>query len=422
MTAPRTLPPQPWMTDAAARAVLAALTAEGAEVRFVGGCVRNALLGLPTADVDLATPDPPQTVVRLLEAAGLKAVPTGIAHGTVTAVAEHKPFEVTTLRLDLETDGRRAVVAFTDDWEADAARRDLTMNALSCRPDGTLFDPFGGAEDLAAGRVRFVGDPRARIEEDYLRLLRFFRFQAHYGRVPPEPAILAIAEELAPKLAQLSGERVRDELLKTLRARDPLAVLEVMIGRGILDVILPEEGGTAVLAALLEIEPEAPLPDALPRLGALLRPEAAAADGVAARLRLSKAERGRLVLLVEAENHLQEAGLSFEKDHEESARMLRRLLYRLGAEPVADVLRLGWARWKVAGQGPARAVLERALAEAAAWRPRRFPLTGQDLLDLGLAPGPEVGELLQRLEDWWIGEDFAPTREDCLHRAKALAE
>ena len=138
MTAPRTLPPQPWMTDAAARAVVAALTAEGAEVRFVGGCVRNALLGLPTADIDLATPDPPETVVRLLEAAGLKAVPTGIAHGTVTAVADHKPFEVTTLRLDVETDGRRAVVAFTDDWEADAARRDLTMNALSCRPDGTL--------------------------------------------------------------------------------------------------------------------------------------------------------------------------------------------------------------------------------------------------------------------------------------------
>ncbi len=163
---PARLPPQPWMTDPSARAVVAALDAEGAEVRFVGGCVRNALLGRPVADVDVATPDPPETVIRLLEAAGLKAVPTGIDHGTVTAVAAHKPYEVTTLRVDVETFGRHARVAFTDDWQADAARRDLTINALSCQPDGTLFDYFGGLEDLRAGRIRFVGDAWARIVED----------------------------------------------------------------------------------------------------------------------------------------------------------------------------------------------------------------------------------------------------------------
>ena len=217
--------PQAWMTAPETRAVVAALSAAGAEVRFVGGCVRDALAGRRVKDVDLATTDRPERVIELLQAAGLKAVPTGLDHGTVTAIAGHRPFEITTLREDVETDGRRARVAFTDDWQADAARRDLTFNAMSCSPEGDLFDPFGGRADLAAGRGRFVGDPRARIQEDYLRLLRFFRFQAHYGRVPPEPATLAVLRDLAPQLASLSGERLRSELLRLLEAPDPLPVV-----------------------------------------------------------------------------------------------------------------------------------------------------------------------------------------------------
>ncbi len=417
------LPPQPWMTDPAARAVVAALDAEGAEVRFVGGCVRNALLGLPVADVDIATPDPPQTVVRLLEAAGLKAVPTGIDHGTVTAVAAHKPYEVTTLRVDVETFGRHARVAFTDDWQADAARRDLTINALSCRPDGTLFDYFGGLEDLRAGRIRFVGDARARIEEDYLRLLRFFRFQALYGKVPADTAILEIAEVLAPELTRLSGERVRDELLKTLRAGDPVPVLEIMISRSVLDAVLPEELGTAALKALIAVEPAVAEgeggQDAIRRLAALLRPERAAALAVAERLRLSNAERDRLVLLAEGKDYLKVDAAVFDHGIDDDGRALRRLLYRLGPENLRDVVLLDFARRRAAGRSPAAATLERALAETRAWKAPRFPLKGRDLLALGVPHGPEVGERLERVESWWIERDFQPTRAECLEKAKA---
>ncbi|MDJ0942659.1 MAG: CCA tRNA nucleotidyltransferase [Kiloniellales bacterium] len=421
---PAQLPPQPWMSDPAARAVIAALEAEGTEVRFVGGCVRNALLGIPVADVDIATPDPPEAVVRLLEAAGLKAVPTGIDHGTVTAVADHKPFEVTTLRVDVETYGRHARVAFTDDWQADAARRDLTINALSCRPGGQLFDYFGGLDDLRAGRIRFVGDARARIEEDYLRLLRFFRFQALYGKVPADPAILDIAEALAPELRRLSGERVRDELLKTLRAGDPVPVLEIMIARKVLDAVLPEELGTAVLTALIAVEPataedEGP-PDAIRRLAALLRPERSAALAVAERLRLSNVERDRLVLLAEGEDYLKVDAAVFDHGIDDGGRALRRLLYRLGPENLRDVVLLDYSRRRAAGKAPAPATLERALFEARAWQAPRFPLKGRDLLALGIPHGPEVGELLDRVEAWWIEEDFRPARAACLRKARAL--
>ena len=207
------LTPQDWMQSPAVEAVIAALEAGGGEVRFVGGCVRDMLAERPIKDIDLATPMAPETVMQKLEAAGLKVVPTGLKHGTVTAVSQGRPFEVTTLREDVETDGRHALVAFTDSWEADAARRDLTMNALSLSPAGDLYDPFGGREDLAAGRVRFVGAARIRIAEDYLRLLRFFRFHAYYGRGEPDPEGLAAAEALAPGLTRLSAERVRDELV-----------------------------------------------------------------------------------------------------------------------------------------------------------------------------------------------------------------
>jgi len=419
------LEPQPWMTAPETRAVVAALTAGGREVRFVGGCVRDALAGRPVKDVDIATPDLPETVMELLRAAGLKAVPTGLDHGTVTAVAGHRPFEITTLRRDVETDGRRAKVAFTDDWEADAARRDLTFNALSCRPDGQLFDPFGGRADLAAGRVRFVGDPRARIQEDYLRLLRFFRFQAYYGRVAPDPATLAVARELAPRLGGLSGERIRSELLRLLAASDPLPVVEIMVADGILAAVLPHICGTATLSSLLSFDlPEAA--DPVLRLGALLETGAEEARRVAERLRLSNAETAELVMLGEPESVLGEAAAILTRGSDDAVvrHALSIALYRAGPARFRVALAIALARLVAADPASrprAESGLYAALQAADAWQERRFPLAGDDVLALGYASGPDVGSLLRAVEDWWIGEDFAPGREACLVRLRDLA-
>jgi len=417
--------PQPWMTAPETRAVIAALTAEGAEVRFVGGCVRDALAGRPVKDVDIATPDRPEKVMALLRAAGIKAVPTGIEHGTVTAVAGHHPFEITTLRHDVETDGRRAKVAFTDDWEADAARRDLTFNALSCSPEGRVFDPFGGCADLAAGRVRFVGDPRARIQEDYLRLLRFFRFQAHYGRVAPDPQTLVVARDLAPRLAGLSGERVRSELLRLLAAPDPVPVLETMLAGDILAAILPEIEGTAALARLMDLDlPERE--DPVLRLSALLRPGAAVARAIAQRLRLSNAETDELELVGDPAATLGEAAAVLTRglDDPVLSRALTIALYRTDAARVRDALVIAFVRLVAenpSSEAAALAGLRAALAVADRWQPRRFPLAGADVLALGFPSGPQVGVLLRAVEDWWIAEDFAPNRDACLKRLGALA-
>ena len=402
------LSPQDWMTAPATRKVVAALTAKGSEVRFVGGCVRDALCGRPVGDIDLATPDPPETVMALLSGAGLKSVPTGLSHGTITAVAGHQPFEITTLRHDVESHGRHATVAFTDDWEIDAARRDFTFNALSCRPDGTLFDPFGGQADLAAGRVRFVGAARARIEEDYLRLLRFFRFHAHYGQAALDQEGLAAASELAPQLARLSGERIRTELLKLLGAENPVPVLEVMQHHRILAAVLPELGDCGPLAALVARGLEAESPDRLLRLAALLPADGAAATAVARKLRLSNNEATRLVAATEGRSDL---GLSA------TPADLRRRIYQRGQTAVADALRLEWAGRLAAGE---RIDAQPALAIADDWRPPNFPLQGRDVLGLGVAAGAAVGRLLKAVEDWWIDQDFEPGRKACLAKLQEL--
>src|SRR5882672_2726747 len=292
--------PPGWVGEAATRAVLEALAAEGAAVRFVGGCVRDALLGRPIGDIDIATPDPPEQVLALLGAAALKAVPTGLAHGTVTAIVATaggapRHFEITSLRRDVENFGRHARVAFTDDWAADAARRDFTMNALCLDAGGQIFDPVGsGLDDLRAARVRFVGDAEARIREDVLRLLRFYRFHAHYGRGEAAAAARDACRRLAHLLPGLSGERVAAELLKLLAAPDPSATLEMMAADGLLAVLLPEARRRDRLAGLVTLEAAA---DPLRRLAALIAADAEAAQRLAARLRLSGAERDRLVLL-----------------------------------------------------------------------------------------------------------------------------
>ncbi|HLB80423.1 MAG TPA: CCA tRNA nucleotidyltransferase [Dongiaceae bacterium] len=402
------LAPQPWMTAAETRAVLDALTAEGGEVRFVGGCVRDAVLGRPVKDVDIATHDPPERVIALLERAGLKAVPTGIEHGTITAVVGGKHFEITTLRRDVETYGRRARVEFTDDWAADAARRDLTMNALFCGPDGTLYDPFGGLADLRAGRVRFVGEARERIREDVLRLLRFFRFYAHYGRPPPDPEALAAAKALAPLLPTLSGERVCGETFKLLRAPDPAPVFELMAGEGVLARFLPEAANLARLGALVAIEAAVAGADPVRRLAALLDGTRASSAAVATRLRLSNRERDRLIGLAEAP--------PLSPDLDPAAR--RRLRHRLGAERFRDLALLAWAGGAAA---PPDSAAWRDLLAGADWTPPAFPVKGKDAVRLGVPAGPEVGRLIAAVEEWWAAEDFRPDRKACLKKLRELA-
>ena len=257
------LAPPPWSRETPIAALVAALCEGGGSTRFVGGCVRDTLRGAPVKDIDLATPLPPESVRERVEAAGFRAIPTGIAHGTVTVAAAGRGFEVTTLRRDVKTDGRRAEVAFTDDWIADAARRDFTVNAMSLAPDGALYDPFGGRADLAAGSVRFVGDARRRIGEDYLRILRFFRFFAWLGRLPPDSEALAACAALAEGVERLSGERVRAETLKLLAAPDPLPALDLAAGAGVLRRVLPR-----------------PRPDWRERLGRLTELEGDAGDPV----------------------------------------------------------------------------------------------------------------------------------------------
>jgi poly(A) polymerase len=412
MTPAGKIEPQPWMTAPETRALVAALSADGAELRFVGGCVRDALAERPVTDVDLATAEPPERVIALLERAGLKAVPTGIEHGTITAVSGGMPFEVTTLREDVETDGRRAKVAFTDDWVADAARRDFTINALSCSPEGLLYDPFGGLKDLDAGRVRFVGDARARIREDTLRLLRFFRFHAHYGRGAPNLEGVAAASDLAPKLASLSGERIRNELFRLLAAPDPVPVLDLMLARDVLAPVLPEARNQERLAALLHAGPPELHEDPVLRLAALLATDRAGAEKVAQRLRLSRDQRERLADLSDPPAELA-AGIA--------PRALRRLLYGLGAARVRDLVLLDWAGRRSAGQRPGHGLLDEALKEVQVWQPKSLPVQGRDLKKLGVPTGPKVGRLLAQVEDWWIAEDFRPDRQACLERLHQLA-
>jgi len=390
-TLPAFLPPQPWLSQGATHAVLRALAAEGATVRFVGGAVRDALLGRPVEDIDLASTAPPETNLRLLRQAGLTAIPTGLKHGTVTAVVEGRHFEITTLRADVETFGRHARVAFTEDWEGDAARRDFTMNALYADADGRLHDPTGGLADLRAGRVRFVGDPATRIAEDRLRALRFFRFLASYGRTPVDRRALAACRDAAPQLNELSGERIRNELFRLLVAPRALPVLRLMQKHGILAEILPAVPDFRRLTRLRRAE--AGGPDALRRLAALLADHVGLARDLASRLHLSREQHERLALLVAPP-------VAMARDADKSE--LRRIAYRLGVPATVDLaLLLG----------------RRRLADRArALTLPRFPLGGRDALALGALPGPQVGRALSAVEDWWVGRDFAPDRGACLEQ------
>ena len=377
------LPDAPWRHRPGLDDLLVALDAAGGKARFVGGAVRDGLLGLPVNDLDIATTSDPHDVVDRLKAAGIKAVPTGIEHGTITAVIAGWPVEITTLRRDVSTDGRRAIIAYTDDWREDAARRDFTINALYADPlSGEISDFFGGTADLEARRLRFIGDADARIAEDHLRILRYFRFLARYGDDELDNVAYAACVAAANSLMALSRERIADELLKLLGVAAPIHALRLMVDGGILLPVLPEVDGAGIdrLARLMAREDAAGVaPSALRRLAALLPPDAARADLVGARLKLSNKARKRLTIALEA-------GLGDAP--------IRALAWHIGVEGAIDRLLLN---------GDADLSGVAALAD---WTPPKLPISGGALIARGLAPGPDVAKALNIVQDVWVAEGF----------------
>ena len=372
------LDPNAFLKRTGIKRLLNALDAKQGTARFVGGAVRDLLLGEKPGDLDLATTLRPDEVVRRLEAAGIKAVPTGIEHGTVTAVSSGTVVEVTTLRSDVSTDGRRATVAFTDDWARDAGRRDFTINALYADPfTGELFDYFGGLEDLKSRTVRFIGEPLQRIAEDHLRILRYFRFHARYGHGSPDPHALEACVERANDLMALSRERIADELLKLFALDDPTPTVRMMAERGLFTPVVPEFSDVARLGRLVADERTAAIrPDPLRRLAALLPADPPTAERIAARLKLSNKAKKRLS---SAAN--QQLGLN-----------PKALAYRIGVEGAVDRLLL-------CGR-PADA---RAIAK---WSPPRMPIGGGDVIARGIMEGPDVARTLRRIEDAWEAAGF----------------
>jgi poly(A) polymerase len=369
-----------WRKKRGMRRLLAALGADEGLTRYVGGAVRDDLLGLPISDIDLATRIAPDDVILRLEKARIKAVPTGIDHGTVTAVSDGQPVEITTLRRDVSTDGRRATVAFTDDWQEDAARRDFTINALSADPrTGELFDYFGGLADLEQRHIRFIGDPLQRIAEDHLRILRFFRFHARFGRGEPDAAALDACTARANDLMALSRERIADELLKLLALPEPASTVGIMLSRGILRPVLPEIAPTSLpaLEALIAAERSADIEgDPVRRLAALLPRDPAVAESVAGRLRLSNKAKKRLACAAD------EIGSS----------PPQALAYRVGKECAVDRLLLD-------GQAAAAAAVRD-------WHAPRLPITGGALIKRGLSEGPVVAQTLRAIDERWVEAGF----------------
>jgi poly(A) polymerase len=393
-----------WMTAPETVAVMNAL----GEARFVGGAVRNALLGAAVADIDIAVPMPPAEAAARLAAKGIKVVETGVEHGTVTAIAGRHAFEVTSLRCDVETDGRHAKVVFTDDWAEDAARRDFTINALYASASGEIFDYATGVEDLIAGRVRFMGDARARIAEDFLRVLRLFRFHAWYGKGEIDAEGLRAAAEAKDKLKTLSAERIAKELLRLLEASHPAPVLRVMAATGILSELLPGALQLPRLERLTQLDWENLfVRDAVLRLAALLPDGEQTAQAVADALKLSNLHRTRLGQALGGEQIAAQL----------SARDARRLLYRLGAARFRDKVMLQWA-----GAPQSAGAWRMLLQMAENWQQPRFVLTGRDVMRAGVPEGPQVGRILALVEDWWADGDFAASEGALRDRLKALID
>lgn len=400
--------PTDWMQSPSARRVWQALEAAGSEARFVGGCVRDALLGRPVSDFDIASTLPPEDALRALEKADIKAIPTGLTHGTVTAVADDVTYEITTLREDVACDGRHADVAFTHDWQADASRRDFTMNALYATPEGEIFDYYSGVEDAKAGHVRFIGDAKARIEEDALRILRFFRFYARYGQGEMDETALSACVAEAFRLEGLSGERIQAEMLKLLAAPDPTPVLERMGEGGILRLLsLPVPPGE--YSPLQRLVQQKPTPDAIARLAVLVRRcenpvEVRAA--LSQRWRLSNADKNALSQLVTS--NVTAIAQWPEAEWQKTIR-------RIGVPRFCQMVRIAWAEDASADAKAYHAALK--LADT--WQVPEFPLKGGELIAAGIADkGPKVGTLLKALEEWWESHGYQPDKTALLSEAR----
>ena len=393
------LPPAPWTRRADLAELIAALGAGNA--RYVGGAVRDTLLGLEVKDIDLATPLVPREVMARLDKARIRTVPTGIEHGTLTALLKHGPVEITTLRHDVSTDGRRATVAFAGDWREDAARRDFTINALYADPaTGEIFDYFGGLDDLAARRVRFIGDAQQRIREDHLRILRYFRFQARFGSEPVDEASEAACAELAAMLKGLSRERIGMEMLNLLALPDPAPVTARMAELGVLAVIIPEASVQPLTALIAKEKQQNVAPDPLRRLAALVPADVAVAEHLAARFRLSGAQKKRLASAAgrgEKTPPLISPGgqtpPQTRSPEEEGALYARALAYRLGLDAALDRLLLTGAD----------------ILPLKDWAIPVFPLKGGEIVARGVSAGPKVARILRTVEDRWVAEGF-PTR------------
>ncbi len=409
-TSPQTVAGAAWLTWPGTVRIFEALTARDHKVRAVGGAVRDTLLDRPVQDVDFATDAPPETVMALGRAAGLKAVPTGIDHGTVTLVADHHAFEVTTLREDVETFGRHATVSFTDDWAADAGRRDFTINALYADGDGTLFDPLGAIADIQKRRVRFIGDARARVQEDYLRILRFFRFNAELKTDRFEPDGLRACVRERSGLRGLSGERVAGELMRLLRAGGVIAALRKMFDYGLLVDVLRGVPNIVRFERLAAIETAlGRKPDALLRLGGLGVFVAEDAIRLAAILRLSNAERDRLVAFARMPDVAETS--------DDGA--LRRLLFAFGTTGAGDAVLKSWA---VSDALPSHDTWRACMTRVAEMPVPEFPLQGADLVDLGAKPGRRIGDVLKRLEAEWLESGCTRTKRMLIASAKALLD
>ncbi len=408
-----------WFNDAALKRVMALLNAEGGEARIAGGAVRNALMGLPISDIDIATTLRPFEVMERAEAAGMKTVPTGVEHGTVTLVVDGHAFEVTTLRTDVATDGRRAEVLFGTDWREDAARRDLTINALYADHEGHVIDLVDGVKDIENRTIRFIGAAEDRIREDYLRILRFFRFFAHYGAGRPDADALKAIARMKGGIAQLSAERIWQEMKKLLRAEDPGRALLWMRTTGVLMLVIPEseKWGIDEVPALINAEQTLGWKiDPLLRLAIMVPPDSVRLAAMAERLKMSKAEASFF-------DHWSKApdiadGLT--------GTALDRMLYRHGAEGVLARLRLKFALVSAKVRGDvgtmaASACTAELLTRAEKWVKPTFPLTGEDAINLGVKPGPRIGALLGAVEDEWVERNFTQSREVLLSRLAELA-
>lgn len=397
----------PWLADPSLQALLAALSQNGDEARIVGGAIRNTLLGQPVTDIDIATTALPDETMARAGKAGFKAVATGKEHGTITVVADHRPYEVTTLRADAETDGRRAKVVFGRDWKTDAERRDFTINALYAAADGTVFDLVGGLDDIASRTLRFIGAAEDRIREDYLRILRFFRFFAWYGDGRPDTDGLKACVKLKVGLKQLSVERVWSELSKLLSAPDPARALLWMRQASVLTEVLPEgeKWGIDAIHGLVAAEKALGWTvDPMLRLEAIVPPDAARLSALGGRLKMSNGERGRL------EKFAMIGAIA----PETTDGQLREMLYFGDAVAVADVLALGLAGARAASDLEKAANYARLHEQASTWVKPDFPVSGNDLIEAGMKPGKDLGTVLQRLEKKWVSSGFSLTRENLL--------